>query len=58
MIQTINVSLSYNNGVQALRNVSVRIASGEFVFIVGTTGSGKSGIRPSPRRGARSLPPV
>jgi cell division transport system ATP-binding protein len=42
MIQTINVSLSYNNGVQALRNVSVRIGTGEFVFIVGTTGSGKS----------------
>jgi cell division transport system ATP-binding protein len=42
MIQTINVSLSYNNGVQALRNVSVRIGKGEFVFIVGTTGSGKS----------------
>jgi cell division transport system ATP-binding protein len=42
MIQTINVSLSYNNGVQALRNVSVRISKGEFVFIVGPTGSGKS----------------
>jgi len=42
MIQTINVSLSYNNGVQALRNVSVRIGKGEFVFIVGPTGCGKS----------------
>jgi cell division transport system ATP-binding protein len=42
MIQTINVSLSYGNGVQALRNVSVRIGSGEFVFIIGSTGSGKS----------------
>jgi cell division transport system ATP-binding protein len=42
MIQTINVSLSYNNGVQALRNVSVRIEKGEFVFVVGSTGSGKS----------------
>jgi len=42
MIQTINASLSYNNGVQALRNVSVRIGEGEFVFIVGPTGSGKS----------------
>src|SRR5436309_117285 len=29
MIQTINVSLSYNNGVHALRNVSVRIAKGD-----------------------------
>jgi cell division transport system ATP-binding protein len=42
MIQTINASLSYNNGVQALRNVSVRIGKGEFAFIVGSTGSGKS----------------
>lgn len=42
MIQSINVSLSYNNGVQALRHVSVRIGKGEFVFIVGPTGSGKS----------------
>jgi cell division transport system ATP-binding protein len=42
MIQTINVSLSYNNGVQALRNVSVRLGKGEFVFIIGSTGSGKS----------------
>jgi cell division transport system ATP-binding protein len=42
MIQSINVSLSYDNGVQALRNVSVRISKGEFVFIVGPTGSGKS----------------
>jgi cell division transport system ATP-binding protein len=42
MIQTINVSLSYNNGVQALRHVSVRIGKGEFVFVIGATGSGKS----------------
>jgi cell division transport system ATP-binding protein len=42
MIQTINVSLSYNNGVQALRNVSVRVEKGEFLFVVGSTGSGKS----------------
>ncbi len=42
MIQTINVSLSYDNGVQALRHVSIRIGKGEFVFIVGPTGSGKS----------------
>src|SRR5438128_8359449 len=42
MIQTINVSLSYNNGVQALRNVSVRVEKGDFLFVVGSTGSGKS----------------
>ncbi len=37
-----NVSKSYQAGVQALANVNVRIKKGEFVFIVGDSGSGKS----------------
>lgn len=43
MIHLKNVSKIYEqNGVTALDNVTIDIASGEFVFIVGTSGSGKS----------------
>lgn len=42
MIEIKNVSKSYKNGVEALRNVSLSIADGEFCFIVGRSGSGKS----------------
>ena len=38
------VSKTYENGVDALENVSFRIGSGEFVFITGVSGSGKSTI--------------
>ena len=37
-----NVSKSYQAGVQALSNVNIRIKKGEFVFVVGDSGSGKS----------------
>lgn len=35
MIEFKNVSKTYDNGTEALRNVSIRIEDGEFVFIVG-----------------------
>lgn len=37
-----NVSKEYQSGVNALKNVNIKIRKGEFVFIVGNSGSGKS----------------
>ncbi len=42
MIKTINVTKTYKNGVQALKDVSIDISKGEFAFLVGPSGSGKS----------------
>ena len=37
-----DVSKIYRNETKALNNVNIRIDKGEFVFVVGTSGSGKS----------------
>ena len=42
MIEMVNVSKVYKNGVTAVNKLSVKIEQGEFVYIVGPSGAGKS----------------
>lgn len=42
MIKFSNVSLKYHNGAYAVKDLNLFIEKGEFVFIVGKTGAGKS----------------
>ena len=44
MIRFQHVSKTYPNGVEALRDVSFHIAKGQFVFLTGHSGAGKSSI--------------
>lgn len=42
MIKLTNVTKVYKTGVRALNDVNLTIDSGEFVYVIGTTGAGKS----------------
>jgi len=44
MIRLIDVYKEYDNGTKALKGVNMRIDDGEFVFLVGSSGSGKSTV--------------
>ena len=42
MIKLTNVTKIYKTGVRALNDISLTINQGEFVYVIGTTGAGKS----------------
>ena len=42
MVELKNVSVTYSSGVDALNNVSLKINDGDFTFVVGSSGAGKS----------------
>ena len=44
MIRFIEVYKEYDNGTKALKGIDLRIDDGEFVFLVGPAGSGKSTV--------------
>ena len=44
MIDFVNVKKAYPNGTMALKGVNLHIDEGEFVFIVGHSGAGKTTI--------------
>ena len=44
IIEMHNVSLVYPNGVRALQEIDLLVGRGEFLFLVGHTGSGKSSL--------------
>lgn len=44
MIELNGVSVVYRNGIQALRDLNLKIERGEFVFLIGQVGTGKSTI--------------
>jgi cell division transport system ATP-binding protein len=44
MINLYNVTKQYANGVTAVNNVTAKIGKGEFVFLVGASGAGKTSL--------------
>lgn len=42
MIKLINITKEYKNSFKALNNINIHIEKGEFVFLVGSSGAGKT----------------
>lgn len=42
LIEAVNLTKRYKNGITALRNVNLAVDRGEFVFLTGASGAGKS----------------
>ncbi|MEA1940151.1 MAG: ATP-binding cassette domain-containing protein, partial [Candidatus Caldatribacteriota bacterium] len=42
MIRMFHVYKTYRNRIKALKDINIHIRKGEFVFLVGPTGAGKS----------------
>lgn len=42
MIEVKNVTKTYGTGIPAIKNLNMKIEDGEFIFVVGASGSGKS----------------
>ena len=65
MIKLDNISLVFEGGSVALSNISTSVNEGEFVYLIGHSGSGKSSLlklcllytSPSPRDRTRSRMP-
>ena len=45
MIKLENVTKVYKTGVRAVNNMNVDIGDGEFVYVIGPTGAGKSRLQ-------------
>ena len=44
MIELVDVSLKYNNETTALNHINLKVDKGEFAYVVGSSGAGKSSI--------------
>lgn len=44
MLEFVGINKTYPNNVQALKNINFKVEDGEFVFLIGASGAGKSSL--------------